>query len=115
MVRYTAIKNQHQINGEIRDKEVRVISAEGEQLGVMSALEALRLAEEEDLDLVKISPNHEVFKLIECCAGRTHQHDVAALGSRRCGMDTTALLGRLTLLELQGKVRQLPGQVYEKV
>ncbi|MBR5537347.1 MAG: DNA-processing protein DprA [Clostridia bacterium] len=34
---------------------------------------------------------------------------------RRCGMDTTALLGRLTLLELQGKVRQLPGQVYEKV
>lgn len=35
--------------------------------------------------------------------------------SRRCGMDTTSLLGRLTLLELQGKVRQLPGQVYEKV
>lgn len=33
----------------------------------------------------------------------------------RCGMDTTALLGRLTLLELQGKVRQLPGQTYEKV
>ena len=56
-MRYTAIKNQHQINGEIRDKEVRVISAEGEQLGVMSAMEALRIAEEEDLDLVKISPN----------------------------------------------------------
>ena len=35
--------------------------------------------------------------------------------SARCGMDTTALLGRLTLLELQGKVRQLPGQTYEKV
>jgi translation initiation factor IF-3 len=57
LVRYTAIKNQHQINGEIRDKEVRVISAEGEQLGVMSPAEALRIAEEEDLDLVKISPN----------------------------------------------------------
>ena len=35
--------------------------------------------------------------------------------SRRCGLDTTALLGKLTLLELQGKVRQLPGQTYEKV
>lgn len=57
LVRYTTIKDQHQINGDIRDKEVRVISAEGEQLGIMSAAEALRLAEEEDLDLVKISPN----------------------------------------------------------
>ena len=57
LVRYTTIKDQHQVNGEIRDKEVRVISAEGEQLGVMSAAEALRIAEDEDLDLVKISPN----------------------------------------------------------
>ena len=56
-VRYTIIKEQHQINEDIRDKEVRVISAEGEQLGIMSASEALRLAEEADLDLVKISPN----------------------------------------------------------
>ena len=57
LVRYTTIKDQHQINEEIRDREVRVISAEGEQLGIMSAAEALRIAEEEDLDLVKISPN----------------------------------------------------------
>ncbi len=35
--------------------------------------------------------------------------------SRRCGVDTRSLLGKLTLLELQGKVRQLPGQTYEKV
>ena len=55
--RYTTIKEQHQINEEIRDREVRVISAEGEQLGIMSAQEALRIAEEADLDLVKISPN----------------------------------------------------------
>ena len=41
----------------IRDREVRVISATGEQLGIMSAMEALRIAEEEGLDLVKISPN----------------------------------------------------------
>ncbi|MBQ7368815.1 MAG: translation initiation factor IF-3 [Clostridia bacterium] len=55
--RYTIIKDQHQINENIRDREVRVISAEGEQLGIMSASAALRLAEDENLDLVKISPN----------------------------------------------------------
>ena len=52
-----APKNQTQLNGEIRDREIRVISATGEMLGVMSPNEALRLAEEADLDLVKISPN----------------------------------------------------------
>ena len=57
LARYTTIKEQHQINEEIRDREVRVISAEGEQLGIMSASQALALAEEADLDLVKISPN----------------------------------------------------------
>ena len=56
-VRYTAIKDQHQINEEIRDREVRVISAEGEQLGIMSASQALAIADEAGLDLVKISPN----------------------------------------------------------
>lgn len=47
----------HQINDEITDKEVRLISAEGEQLGIMPVGEAKRLAEEADLDLVKISPS----------------------------------------------------------
>ena len=47
----------HQTNEEIRDKEVRLISDTGEQLGIMSSQEALRLAEEQGLDLVKISPN----------------------------------------------------------
>ena len=56
-MRYTTIKDQHQVNEEIRDKEVRVISAEGEQLGIMSASQALAIAEEAGLDLVKISPN----------------------------------------------------------
>ncbi len=46
----------HQINEEITDKEVRVIGVEGEQLGIMSAEEALKIAEENDLDLVKIAP-----------------------------------------------------------
>ena len=46
----------HQVNEDIRDREVRVISATGEQLGVMSARDALELAARQDLDLVKISP-----------------------------------------------------------
>ena len=47
----------HQINEEIRDKEIRLISDSGEQLGIMSSQDALRMAEEQNLDLVKISPN----------------------------------------------------------
>ena len=50
-------KQAHQINEEIRDKEIRLVSADGEQLGLMSAQEALGKAEEAGLDLVKISPN----------------------------------------------------------
>ena len=56
-MRYTTIKDQHQINEAIRDREIRVISATGEQLGIMSAQAALQIAEEAELDLVKISPN----------------------------------------------------------
>lgn len=44
------------INGQIRDKEVRVIGTNGEQLGVMSSREAQRLADEAELDLIKIAP-----------------------------------------------------------
>ena len=47
---------EQQINEEIRDKEIRVISNEGEQLGIMSPAEALKLAESKNLDLVKIAP-----------------------------------------------------------
>ena len=47
----------HQINEEIHDKEVRLISAQGEQLGIMPLAEALAKAGDADLDLVKISPN----------------------------------------------------------
>ena len=45
-----------QINEEINDKELRVVTDDGEQLGIMSAKEALKIAEERDLDLVKIAP-----------------------------------------------------------
>ncbi len=45
------------INDEIRAREVRVVSDANEQLGIMSTREALRLAEEKELDLVEVAPN----------------------------------------------------------
>ena len=55
------------INEQIRDKEVRVIGENGDQLGIMSAKEALKLAEEAELDLVKIAPTAKppVCKIID--------------------------------------------------
>ncbi len=55
------------VNEQIRDKEVRLVGADGEQLGIMSAKEALKLAEEAELDLVKIAPQAKppVCKIID--------------------------------------------------
>lgn len=55
------------INEQIRDKEVRVIGEGGEQLGIMSAREALQLAEEAGVDLVKIAPTAKppVCKIVD--------------------------------------------------
>ena len=47
---------EHQINEEIRDKEIRLIGADGDQLGIVSSQEALRIAIEKGMDLVKIAP-----------------------------------------------------------
>ena len=57
----------HQINEEILDKEVRLIGDGGEQLGIMSSAEALKIAEERELDLVKIAPgsNPPVCKIMD--------------------------------------------------
>ena len=49
--------NELMINEQVRDREVRVISSDGEQLGIMSSKEAMKLAREAELDLVKIAPN----------------------------------------------------------
>lgn len=46
----------HELNEEINDKEIRLIGAQGEQLGIMSSAEGLKIADEQGLDLVKISP-----------------------------------------------------------
>jgi translation initiation factor IF-3 len=55
------------INDQIRSNELRVIGAEGQQLGIMSRADALQLAEQAGLDLVEISPNAAppVVKIID--------------------------------------------------
>ncbi len=60
-------EQQAQINEEIRDKEVRVIGPDGDQLGIMSAEAALDIAAEKELDLVKIAPqaNPPVCKIMD--------------------------------------------------
>ena len=56
------------INEQIRDKEVRLIGENGEQLGIMSARDAYKLAQEAELDLVKIAPTANQNK------GQVHCH-----------------------------------------
>ena len=64
--RCTAI-SELMINEQIRDKEVRVIGEEGQQLGVMSPKDAMKLAREAEVDLVKIAPSAKppVCKLVD--------------------------------------------------
>ncbi len=55
------------VNEQIRDREVRLIGQNGEQLGIMSSREAMKLAREADLDLVRIAPNAKppVCKIVD--------------------------------------------------
>ena len=64
--RYKTI-SELMINEQIRDREVRVVGQNGEQLGIMSASEAMKMAREAELDLVKIAPTAKppVCKIID--------------------------------------------------
>ena len=55
------------INEQIRDKEVRLIGEDGEQLGIVYSRDALKMAEEAGLDLVKIAPTAKppVCKIVD--------------------------------------------------
>lgn len=61
------IKDLYFVNEAIRDKEVRVIGSDGQMIGVMSSMQAQKLADEAELDLVKISPtaNPPVCKIMD--------------------------------------------------
>lgn len=52
----TISQTELRVNEEIRGREVRVVTSEGEQLGIMLVRDALRLAQERDLDLVEVAP-----------------------------------------------------------
>ena len=54
--RWRPINSELRVNEGIRVKEVRVVSADGEQLGILPVKEALRIAREKDLDLVEVAP-----------------------------------------------------------
>lgn len=54
--RWVIISKEHMINDEIRAKEVRVVGAEGEQIGVVSIREALQMALDANMDLVNVAP-----------------------------------------------------------
>ena len=55
------------INEQIRDREIRLIGEDGQQLGIMSSREAMKIAREAELDLVKIAPQAKppVYKIID--------------------------------------------------
>lgn len=55
------------INEQIKDKEIRLVGENGEQLGIMPVKEAMRMAEEAEMDLVKIAPTAKppVCKIID--------------------------------------------------
>ena len=62
----TISKQVHELNEDIHDKEIRLIGSDGEQMGIVSSEEALKIADAQGLDLVKISPqaNPPVCKLM---------------------------------------------------
>lgn len=63
---WTISSVEHELNEAIRDKEIRLIGSGGEQMGIMSSADAMKIADEQGVDLVKISPqaNPPVCKLM---------------------------------------------------
>ena len=77
--------NDLMINEEIRDREVRVVDQNGEQLGVMPIRQALEMAEEQQLDLVKIAPQAKppVCKIMDSIASNNPSVNVKSARIRR--------------------------------
>lgn len=73
------------INEQIRDKEVRLIGPDGEQIGVMSSKEAYFKAKDAGLDLVKISPNAKppVCKIVDYGKYRYEQTRKAKVAKKK--------------------------------
>ncbi len=103
--------NQTRVNHQIQSPEVRVISDSGEQLGVMSLSAALRLAEEQELDLVEVSPNANppVAKLVDFAKFRYQMQKAEALqkkNAKKVEVKTTRLSARISDHDLVTKAKQ---------
>ena len=62
---YTNNNKGLRINEQIRVREIRLIDDEGNQKGIVPTIDALRMARDEDLDLVEVSPNPPVCKILD--------------------------------------------------
>ena len=87
------------INEQIRDKEVRLIGPDGEQLGIMSAREAMAKAQEAELDLVKIAPQAKppVCKIIDYIATNLPEKRKKPRKSRRPSMSKKCVFHQILI------------------
>lgn len=103
--------SQVRVNHQITSPEVRVISDEGGQLGVMSLSTALRMAEEQELDLVEVSPNANppVVKLVDFAKFRYQMQKAEALQKRnakKVEVKTIRISARISEHDLTTKAKQ---------
>ena len=94
------------INEQIRDKEVRLISADGEQLGIMSARDAYKLAQEAELDLVKIAPTAK--PPVDVYKRQALYSDLDPVGTMTTGHDLVNRLIENVRWGLQGNFLDVP-------
>lgn len=104
-------KLRYRINHQIKAPQIRVISDAGEMIGIMSLSEALRLAEEQELDLVEISPqaNPPVCKLIGYDKFRYQQKKLEQAQKKKAKkieVKTVRLSARIGSHDLQVKAKQ---------
>ena len=94
----------HELNEEIRDKEIRLIGSEGEQLGIMPPAEALKIADEQGLDLVKVSVRFRGREMAHTDIGRDLLDRFAAQCAETANLDKPAKLeGRMMSIFLSPK------------
>jgi len=87
------IAKEQRINERITSKEVRVISSQGVQLGVLPVSEALRMAREEGVDLVEVSPNAAppVCRIMDFGKFKYQQEKKTHQGKKKHGLGVTHL------------------------
>lgn len=106
------ISDKIRVNEKIKGREFRIIGAEGEQLGIMSAAEALDLASSQDLDLVEISPtaNPPVCKIMNFGKYRyeqTRKAKEAKKNQKQVVVKEVKVTARIDVHDLETKINQI--------